>query len=124
MDLVTDCLEGRSLKIRWCKQSSNGIRFIEPMYAGLVEKVPEGEGWLYEVKFDGYRCLAGNDSSGVALWSRRGNRAIIKQKLKGPSCYTRAFQSSNLVKISNVVKTTLESDMNIASGFGPLTFLL
>ena len=29
--------------------------------------------WLYEVKFDGYRCLAGRDSTGVTLWSRRAN---------------------------------------------------
>jgi len=34
---------------------SNGIRFVEPMYARLVQKLPEGEDWLYEVKFDGYR---------------------------------------------------------------------
>ena len=36
-------------------------------------KLPEGQEWLYEVKFDGYRCLAGRDSAGVTLWSRRGN---------------------------------------------------
>jgi DNA ligase D-like protein (predicted ligase) len=49
------------------------LRFIEPMYARLVNELPEGEEWLYEVKFDGYRCLAGRDSNGVTLWSRRGN---------------------------------------------------
>jgi len=31
------------------------IRFIEPMYALSVQKLPEGKEWLYEVKFDGYR---------------------------------------------------------------------
>ena len=41
------------------------IRFIEPMYARLVNELPEGKEWLYEVKFDGYRCLAGRDSKGV-----------------------------------------------------------
>src|SRR5499426_4875320 len=35
--------------------------------------VPEGKDWLYEVKFDGYRCLAGREKNGVTLWSRRGN---------------------------------------------------
>jgi DNA ligase D-like protein (predicted ligase) len=49
------------------------VKFIEPMYASLVNKLPEGKDWLYEVKFDGYRCLAGRDSTGVTLWSRRGN---------------------------------------------------
>ena len=49
------------------------IRFIEPMYARLVNELPEGKEWLYEVKFDGYRCLAGRDASGVTLWSRREN---------------------------------------------------
>jgi bifunctional non-homologous end joining protein LigD len=43
------------------------------MYARLVQQLPEGEEWLYEVKFDGYRCLAGRDSSKVTLWSRKGN---------------------------------------------------
>src|SRR5688500_19450153 len=50
------------------------VKFIEPMYARLVDKLPEGKDWLYEVKFDGYRCLAGKDSTGVTLWSRRANR--------------------------------------------------
>ena len=49
------------------------LRFIEPMYALAVQTLPEGSEWLYEVKFDGYRCLAGRDKNGVTLWSRRGN---------------------------------------------------
>jgi ATP-dependent DNA ligase len=43
------------------------------MYALAVQKLPQGQEWLYEVKFDGYRCLAGRDSTGVTLWSRREN---------------------------------------------------
>ena len=38
-----------------------------------VQQLPDGKDWLYEVKFDGYRCLAGRDSTGVTLWSRRAN---------------------------------------------------
>jgi len=43
------------------------------MYARAVETLPEGRDWLYEIKLDGYRCLAGRDSKGVILWSRRAN---------------------------------------------------
>jgi DNA ligase D-like protein (predicted ligase) len=54
--------------------SSNApLRFVEPMYALAVRKLPEGQDWLYEIKLDGYRCLAHRDLAGVMLWSRRGN---------------------------------------------------
>src|SRR5215472_15999326 len=43
------------------------------MYALAVQNIPEDKEWLYEVKFDGYRCLAGRNKAGVTLWSRRGN---------------------------------------------------
>ena len=47
--------------------------FSEPMYAKTVQSLPEGADWLYEVKLDGYRCLAGRNQRKVTLWSRRGN---------------------------------------------------
>jgi bifunctional non-homologous end joining protein LigD len=49
------------------------VRFVEPMYALAVQELLQGQEWLYEVKLDGYRCLAGRDSTGVTLWSRREN---------------------------------------------------
>ena len=50
------------------------VKFIEPMLARSVTELPQAtDKWLYEVKLDGYRCFAGQDSRGVTLWSRRGN---------------------------------------------------
>jgi bifunctional non-homologous end joining protein LigD len=42
------------------------------MYALSVQKLPQGQEWLYEIKLDGYRALAGKGSRGVNIWSRRG----------------------------------------------------
>jgi ATP-dependent DNA ligase len=40
------------------------LRFIELMYARLIQQLPEGKEWFYEVEFDGYRCLAGGIQPG------------------------------------------------------------
>jgi bifunctional non-homologous end joining protein LigD len=48
------------------------VEFIEPMYAQIVQQLPDGNDWIFEVKFDGYRCLAGRAAARVTLWSRRG----------------------------------------------------
>ncbi|MBD5632841.1 MAG: ATP-dependent DNA ligase, partial [Candidatus Eremiobacteraeota bacterium] len=37
-----------------------------------VESIPEGPGWLYEPKWDGFRCLAHKDGDDVALTSKAG----------------------------------------------------
>ncbi|WP_192182187.1 RNA ligase family protein [Mesorhizobium amorphae] len=38
----------------------------------LVEKPPEGDGWIHEVKFDGYRSQIVRDADGVRIFTRRG----------------------------------------------------
>jgi bifunctional non-homologous end joining protein LigD len=48
-------------------------REYEPMLATLADAVPRGEGWLYEVKWDGYRAIARLSGGEASLASRRGN---------------------------------------------------
>ncbi len=43
-----------------------------PMEASLVGRLPEGREWLYEPKWDGFRCLAYKRGSAVALRSKSG----------------------------------------------------
>ncbi len=45
---------------------------IEVQLAKLVDKVPAGTDWLYELKYDGYRTLAYLQDNGVRLVSRNG----------------------------------------------------
>lgn len=40
--------------------------------ATLAAKVPEGDGWLFEMKYDGYRCQAAIAGDQVKLYSRSG----------------------------------------------------
>src|SRR6185437_9119213 len=44
--------------------------FVTPMAAVAVKQLPEGEEWLYELKFDGYRVLIIKNGSHVELQSR------------------------------------------------------
>ena len=44
--------------------------FLEPMTARLVQKLPEGADWIYEVKLDGYRALLRKRDAEVTLRSR------------------------------------------------------
>jgi ATP-dependent DNA ligase len=42
------------------------------MEALLAAELPEGDGWLYEPKWDGFRCLARRDGDEVTLTSKSG----------------------------------------------------
>ncbi len=46
---------------------------FSPQLATLVSEVPSDAGWIYEIKFDGYRLLARVEGDDVRLFTRRGN---------------------------------------------------
>jgi len=46
------------------------MKFIEPMKARLAESPPHDDGWIYEIKFDGFRALAFKNGNDVQLFSR------------------------------------------------------
>ena len=43
-----------------------------PMEALLAAELPDGEGWQFEPKWDGFRCLARRDGDEVTLMSKSG----------------------------------------------------
>lgn len=43
-----------------------------PMEAKSVSALPTGEGWQFEPKWDGFRCLAFRDAAGVRLFAKSG----------------------------------------------------
>ena len=46
--------------------------FIQPCDPIRRDRLPRGEGWLYEVKFDGYRMQIHKTDQKVTLFTRRG----------------------------------------------------
>ena len=48
-----------------------GPAFVTPMAAQVVKGLPEGDDWIYELKFDGYRALIIKDEQRVELRSRK-----------------------------------------------------
>src|SRR2546423_4093920 len=64
----------------------------EPMEAKSVEKLPVGDNWQYEPKWDGFRCIAFRDGDRVDLQSKSGQplaryfpevvEALLKLKAK------------------------------------------
>jgi len=70
-------------------------RRYKPMMATLADSVPAGEGWLFEVKWDGYRAIADVRQAETTLTSRNDNdltgrfEAVAKEiakAVKTPDC--------------------------------------
>jgi bifunctional non-homologous end joining protein LigD len=70
-------------------------RTYAPELATLVDTVPKGDEWVYDVKWDGYRALAYVSGGDVTLRSRKGNdfterfssvASAIAKAVKTPDC--------------------------------------
>lgn len=56
------------------------LTFIPPLMPTLVEKPPEGDGWIHEVKFDGYRSQLIIDEHGTRIYTRNGHDRTSKYR--------------------------------------------
>ncbi|MGZ3199166.1 MAG: DNA polymerase ligase N-terminal domain-containing protein, partial [Croceibacterium sp.] len=54
------------------KKSGTVPKFRAPQLATLVDDVPAGNGWMHEIKFDGYRALVACAGDKVKVYTRTG----------------------------------------------------
>ena len=47
--------------------------FIEPALASSIDRVPSGERWIHEIKFDGYRVQVHLANEAAKVFTRRGH---------------------------------------------------
>ena len=66
------------------------LKFITPMFPILVEVPPEGDDWIHEIKYDGYRTQLVIDGRAlgpflvVASTGRTSTRRSCKRRLPCP----------------------------------------
>jgi len=61
-------------------RSKNPFTAADPQLAQLVKAVPEEEGWVYELKYDGYRILSFVEDGKARLLTRNGSDYAHKFK--------------------------------------------
>lgn len=104
---MTEIEEGEDEKLTRNPFDSTGVQL-----AKLINTVPEGEDWLYELKYDGYRILAYIEGNSVRLITRNGND------------YTERFRdvTYSLVDWADGRAMTLDGEMAITDAAGRTDF--
>jgi bifunctional non-homologous end joining protein LigD len=59
--------------VRGAAPEARPPRFVQPELATLVKKAPQGDDWLHEIKFDGYRAISRIEKGAVKMYSRNDN---------------------------------------------------
>jgi bifunctional non-homologous end joining protein LigD len=85
---------GRKVNPKAPKSPGKPPKFRPPQLATLVDAVPAGNGWLHEIKFDGYRAMVACAGGEVRVYTRKGLDWTDKfvplaerfKKLDLPSC--------------------------------------
>src|SRR5205807_5729908 len=95
---------------------------IEPQLATLVTAPPEGDEWVHEMKFDGYRILARIEKGRATLSSRNGKDWTESFPLVARAAAALPLQSAVLDGEIAVVQpdgtTSFQALQNLMSGSG------
>jgi ATP-dependent DNA ligase len=54
------------------KRTSRGAAPLAPMEAKLVSELPDGDGWQFEPKWDGFRAMVQRTGDNVEIFSKSG----------------------------------------------------
>ena len=94
------------------KNKKNPFHATDVQLAKLATAIPEGDDWLYELKYDGYRILAYLEGNGVSLITRDGGD------------YTSRFQSvaASLIGWAAGRAMVLDGEMTVTDPSGKTDF--
>jgi bifunctional non-homologous end joining protein LigD len=95
-----------------------------PMLASVTEQIPRGEGWTFEVKFDGYRAIAYIRGGECRLVSRNGND-LTGRFADVAKALVKAVKSPNAVvdgEVTRVDEAGRTSFSELQQGSGALVY--
>ncbi|HEY6961202.1 MAG TPA: DNA ligase D [Gaiellaceae bacterium] len=95
-----------------------------PMLASLDTRIPHGDGWTFEVKFDGYRALAYIRGGECTLVSRNDND-LTERFAEVAKSLVKAVKSPNAVvdgEITRIDPSGRTSFSELQQGQGPLVY--
>jgi bifunctional non-homologous end joining protein LigD len=110
------------------KRGRTPLRFCRPMECLKVDRISEGELWQYELKLDGYRCIAIKEHGDAQLFSRNGNSfnakfpsllaAIRRLRVK------RYILDGEIVALDEQGRHSFELLQNVNTSKAPLRFYI
>jgi hypothetical protein len=62
-------------------------QWVRPQLTELVDAAPEGDAWLHEIKFDGYRMHAQLDRGTAKLLTRTGSTGRVNIRRSPTRCH-------------------------------------
>ena len=86
-------------------------KWIKPQLTRLVDEAPAGDGWLHEIKYDGYRMHARIDGRDIKLLTRTG--------LDWSHRYRRTIEALGSLKVKSAY---LDGELCALDGYGVPVF--
>src|SRR5215471_13081990 len=102
-------------------------RFIPPMLLLRRERLPEGPGWLNELKLDGYRALAIKTGGKVHLRSRNDNDFATRYPALAKALETMPDETvidGEVAALDEQGKPSFNTLQNYGSAGAPLHFFI
>lgn len=94
------------------KIARNPFSMVDVQLAKIVNKVPDGDDWLYELKYDGYRIMAFVEGNSARLITRNGNDYIKRFHDVG----------SSLIELADGRAMVLDGEIAVTDSAGKTDF--
>jgi bifunctional non-homologous end joining protein LigD len=92
--------------------------FVTPALASSIGKVPSGDRWIHEVKFDGYRVQLHIANEGIHIYTRRGHDWTDRFKKIATDAWHLKTKSASMVKSLSRPRTARRTSLSCRKCWG------